>query len=152
MSLTIREARAADAGVIAEYNVRLAHESENKRLEADVVVAGVQALLESPEQGRYFVAERDGEVVGQLLITYEWSDWRNGLFWWIQSVYVPLQCRRSGVFSELYRHVTALAKASSEVCGIRLYVESENTRAQHTYSALGMTDTGYQVMEVEFER
>ena len=150
MSLIVREAHARDAHVIADYNTRLARESEDKCLEPDTIAAGVRALLDRPEHGQYFVAERDGKIVGQLLITYEWSDWRNGLFWWIQSVYVPAECRRSGVFSELYRHVTELAKESSEVCGVRLYVEGENTRAQHPYHALGMSDTGYQVMEVEF--
>lgn len=152
MTPTVREAQAEDAPVIADYNARLALESENKRLEHDVVVAGVQALLEQPAKGRYFVAERDEAIVGQLLITYEWSDWRNGLFWWIQSVYVPAESRRSGVFSELYRHVAALASEAPGVCGIRLYVEKENTHAQRTYNALGMSQTGYQVMEIEFER
>ena len=98
----------------------------------------------------YLVAEIGESIVGSLLITYEWSDWRNAWFWWIQSVYVPVEYRRSGVFSELYRHITELAKESSEVCGVRLYVEGENTPAQRTYRALGMNHTNYQVMEVEF--
>ncbi len=152
MTPNIREARADDAGVITDYNTRLAMESENKRLDPQIVLAGVKTLLEQPENGRYFVAERGGRVIGQLLITYEWSDWRNGLFWWIQSVYVQETERRSGVFSELYRHVSELAGNDETVCGIRLYVETENTRAQRTYATLGMATTGYQVMEVEFDR
>ena len=119
-------------------------------MESNTIAAGVRTVLSRPEYGQYFLAEREGEIVGQVLITHEWSDWRNGLFWWIQSVYVPVEYRRSGVFSELYRHITELAKESSEVCGVRLYVEGENTPAQRTYRALGMNHTNYQVMEVEF--
>ena len=152
MTVKIREAGLDDAAVIADYNARLAQESEDKHLDPETVLAGVLALLEQPQKGRYFVAERDGDVVGQLLITYEWSDWRNGLFWWIQSVYVSETHRRAGIFSDLYRHVSGLASNDTNVCGIRLYVEEENTRAQSTYSSLGMNDTGYQVMEVEFKR
>ena len=150
MSLIVRKAHAGDAHVIADYNTRLARESEAKCLESNTIVAGVRTVLGRPEHGQYFLAEREGEIVGQVLITHEWSDWRNGLFWWIQSVYVPAEYRRSGAFSELYRHVMELAKESSEVCGVRLYVEGENTLAQRTYRALGMNDTSYQVMEVEF--
>ena len=152
MSIVIREARPSDAEIIADYNSRLATESEGKRLDEETVAAGVCALIEQPQNGRYYVAERNGRLVGQLLITYEWSDWRNGLFWWIQSVYVESSNRRSGVFSNLYRHVVQLAENDPGVCGIRLYVEEENARAQRTYDALGMRNTGYQVMEVEFER
>ena len=152
MTASIREARPGDAEIIAAYNVRLARESEARELSQDTVLAGVRALIDSPENGRYFVAEQDGEVLGQLLITFEWSDWRNGLFWWIQSVYVSATHRREGVFSRLYEHVAGLAAHEDGVCGIRLYVEEDNTRAHSTYRSLGMSNTGYQVMEVEFER
>ena len=150
MSLIVRKAHAGDSQVIADYNTRLARESEVKCLESNTIAAGVRTVLSRPEYGQYFLAEREDEIVGQVLITHEWSDWRNGLFWLFQSVYVPVEYRRSGVFSELYRHITELAKESSEVCGVRLYVEGENTPAQRTYRALGMNHTNYQVMEVEF--
>ena len=152
MTPSIREALLDDAQAIAAYNIRLARETEARELAPDIVLAGVRALIQSPENGRYFVALRDGEVVGQLLITFEWSDWRNGLFWWIQSVYVSAPHRREGVFSQLYEYVSGLARQDPGICGIRLYVEEDNSRAHSTYQALGMSTTGYQVMEEEFER
>ncbi len=136
--------------IITEFNCRLAEESENKQLDQDTVIAGVTALLDSADRGRYYVAEIDSEVIGQLLITYEWSDWRNGLFWWIQSVYVAPSYRRSGVFSSLYKTVSDLARDDPAVCGLRLYVEEENERAQSTYASLGMSRTRYEVMELDF--
>jgi ribosomal protein S18 acetylase RimI-like enzyme len=145
----IRLAAPADAPIIAEFNQRLAAETEDKTLAAELIQSGVLALMADAGRGRYFLAELNGQVVGQLMITYEWSDWRNGLFWWIQSVYVTPAARRNGVFSALYRHVAALARESG-ACGIRLYVESANSRAQQTYRAMGMTNTTYQVMEAEF--
>jgi ribosomal protein S18 acetylase RimI-like enzyme len=135
---------------IADFNGRLADESEGKQLDRDTVVAGVTSLFETKARGRYFVAEIDGQIVGQLLITFEWSDWRNGLFWWIQSVYVVAEHRRAGIFSSLYRTISENAKLDPQVCGIRLYVEKENTRARDTYLALGMSETGYQVMEIDY--
>ena len=135
--------------MIAEFNQRLATETEDKTLADELIQSGVEALLADPGRGRYFLAELDGQVVGQLMITYEWSDWRNGLFWWIQSVYVTPAARRNGVFSTLYRHVSLQARKSG-ACGIRLYVEMANTRAQQTYKAMGMVNTTYQVMEAEF--
>src|SRR4051794_2531126 len=123
MNVTIRAARAADAEVIAEFNRRMALETENKTLDPNVLSAGVQAMLQDPARGRYFVAEMSGEVVGQLGVTLEWSDWRNGNFWWIQSVYVAQTARRQGVFRALYQHVLQEAKQASNVIGVRLYVE-----------------------------
>jgi RimJ/RimL family protein N-acetyltransferase len=151
MTTIVRLARPADAERIAEFNRCLAEESESKRLAAEVVLAGVRALFAHPQHGRYYVAERGGEIVGQLLVTFEWSDWRNGLFWWIQSVYVAPSDRRSGVFSTIYKHVARLAQQDPSVCGLRLYVEDENVRAQRAYAALGMSHAGYRVMETEFE-
>jgi ribosomal protein S18 acetylase RimI-like enzyme len=130
----------------------MAEETEGRRLDPAVVGPGVAAVLGSPEKGRYWVAETAGVVVGQLMVTYEWSDWRNGLLWWIQSVYVHPDYRRKGVFSSLYRHVESLAADEPAVCGIRLYVENENRRAQQTYAALGMTKPGYVVMESMLHR
>jgi ribosomal protein S18 acetylase RimI-like enzyme len=139
----------ADAAMIADFNQRLAEESEGKKLAGHQIRPGVKALLSDPNLGRYFLAEIDGDVVGQLMITYEWSDWRNGLFWWIQSVYVDPAARRNGVFSTLYQHTTALAR-SEGACGVRLYVEKDNNKAQHTYRSVGFIDTNYRVMETEF--
>ena len=150
MTAIFRPAKPTDTPVIAKFNCLLAEESENKHLDPETVVAGVTALFERAERGQYYVAETDGEIVGQLLITYEWSDWRNGLFWWIQSVYVAPKYRRTGVFSGLYKKVSELAQSDASVCGIRLYVEEENDRARETYTSLGMSQAGYQVMEIEF--
>ena len=150
VTATIRPATPADTQTIAEFNCRLAEESEGKQLDLETVISGVSALFTSATLGRYYVAETDGKVVGQLLVTYEWSDWRNGLFWWIQSVYVTPAHRRSGVFSSLFRKVSNVARDDSSVCGLRLYVEKGNQRAHDTYVALGMSQAGYQVMEVDF--
>src|SRR5438105_2310221 len=117
MPLTLRRATLADAPVIAEYNQRLAHETEGRSLDPPVIAAGVRAVLSDPERGRYFVAERDGAVVGQLMITTEWSDWRNGWIWWIQSVYVRMDARRQGVFRALYEHALAAARGEPQVVG-----------------------------------
>jgi ribosomal protein S18 acetylase RimI-like enzyme len=143
----IREAQASDGSTIAAYNSRMAEETEGRTLSPDIVGPGVQALLDDPAYGRYWIAEASGETIGQLMVTYEWSDWRNGMIWWIQSVYVHPDWRRKGVFSALYRHVESLAAAEPGVIGLRLYVEENNKRAQRTYEALGMTKPSYLVME-----
>ena len=150
MSITVRDATAADADGIARSNVAMALEAEHKQLDPAVVDAGVRAVFDDAARGRYFVAERDGRVVGQLMITCEWSDWRNGLFWWIQSVYVDPSARRGGVFRALYAHVERLARGDGAVCGLRLYVDRDNRRAQETYRRCGMLDSGYLVMEVDY--
>jgi ribosomal protein S18 acetylase RimI-like enzyme len=146
MSIRIRRATPADEEVVAAFNAALAWESEHKRLDEAVLRAGVRAALADPAKGFYFLAERDGEAVGQTGVTFEWSDWRNGWYWWVQSVYVREDARRRGVFTALYRHVEALALADPGVIGIRLYVERENARAQETYRALGLTEEGYYLM------
>ena len=150
--MRIREARPSDADTIVDFNTRMALETEGRPLAAELIGPGVAAVLEDPAKGRYWVAEADGEIIGQLLVTYEWSDWRNGMFWWIQSVYIRGDYRRKGVFSALHRHLESRARVSKEVCGIRLYVERNNRRAQKTYLALGMTSPGYQVMEIDFRK
>ena len=150
MTVVVRPAQSADTSVISEFNCRLASESEDRHLDQYRVAIGVAALLKSTGRGQYFVAEVDGAVVGQLLITYEWSDWRNGMFWWIQSVYVTEEHRRSGIFSGLYQTVSKLAKQDPTVCGLRLYVEQENDGARDTYLSRGMSMTGYEVMEIDF--
>jgi GNAT superfamily N-acetyltransferase len=151
-NIRIRDARPPDAAVIARFNVKMAMETECRPLDPGLVNPGVAAVLADASKGRYWVAELDGEVIGQLLVTYEWSDWRNGAFWWIQSVYVRSDSRRKGVFSLLHRHVESIARATPDVCGLRLYVERDNQRAQKTYLALGMSAPGYQVMEVDFRK
>jgi GNAT superfamily N-acetyltransferase len=152
MELKIREAALADAPVIAAFNVRLAEESEGLRLEPGTVRAGVAAELTDPTKGVYYVAEMEGEVVGQLMITYEWSDWRNGTIWWIQSVYVKPEFRRAGVFRALFNHVRTLAQGRKDVCTLRLYVHAENDRARQSYARLGMTRTQYEIFELDLRQ
>jgi len=146
----VRQARLSDAPFIVNANVCLALETEGKHLPLDRVTAGVTALLSDESKGTYFIAEADGQVAGQLLITREWSDWRNGHFWWIQSVYVVEQFRGAGVFRALFEQVHALAKAQPDVCGIRLYMEAHNNRARQAYERLGLKQTDYQVFEKDF--
>lgn len=151
MHLTIRPAHPGDTDVICEFNRLMAKETENKDLDPAVLRPGVAAMIADPHKGRYFVAEGEGGViVGQLGITLEWSDWRNGNFWWIQSVYVAKDARRNGVFRKLYEHVQSAARQANDVIGVRLYVEHDNAVAQATYRKLGMVMTGYQVMEELF--
>jgi ribosomal protein S18 acetylase RimI-like enzyme len=146
--LLLRPATPADAATIAEFNRCLAWESERVTLDAATLLAGVTAGLTDRHKGFYTVVERDGAIVGQTLVTFEWSDWRNGWFWWIQSVYVREDARRGGVFRALYRHIEQLAAADPTVIGLRLYVEAENERAKRTYRSLGMTDTNYGLLEI----
>jgi len=143
----IRRACAGDADAIAGFNIAMAHETEGKRLLPEVVGRGVRRLLAEPALGFYLVAEVDREVIATLMVTTEWSDWRNGRFWWIQSVYVQPAWRRRGVFRSLYAHVTEAAAREPDVCGFRLYVERENHDAQATYRAMGMRETDYLLLE-----
>jgi len=149
-SLVIRNATRADVSVIAEFNAAMALESEGLRLDPATVLRGVEHAVAHPEQGRYFLAVLDGRVVGQLMITCEWSDWRAGAFWWVQSVYVHPDFRGRGVFRRLYRQVESLARQDPGVCGIRLYVHHDNHRAIATYRKLGMTPTDYRVYEADW--
>jgi ribosomal protein S18 acetylase RimI-like enzyme len=144
---TVRRARATDAPIIVEYNYRLAQETEAKTLDRATLTAGVAAGLADPAKALYFVAEEDGAVIGQVMVTYEWSDWRNGCIWWIQSVYVRADWRGKGVFRSLYEHVHRMAIAAGNVVALRLYVEEENHAAQQTYQKLGMSRPGYFVLE-----
>lgn len=150
MPYVIRNALPGDAATIAAFNNGIAVETEDRSLDPAVINPGVADILGDTSKGRYWVAEHDGVIVGQIMVTYEWSDWRNGTMWWIQSVYVHPDHRRHGVFSSLYRHVESLAKQSPGVCGLRLYVEEQNTRAQATYESLGMVKPGYLVMQTVF--
>jgi ribosomal protein S18 acetylase RimI-like enzyme len=145
--MRIRLARTGDAPDIIAFNAAMALETEGKRLFPEVIGAGVRSLLRRPKAGFYLLAETRARIVGVLMITTEWSDWRNGAFWWIQSVYVRPEFRRQGVYRRLYQHVQGLANKDRRVCGFRLYVERENRRAQATYRALGMEKTRYLVFE-----
>jgi GNAT superfamily N-acetyltransferase len=147
----IRGARADDQAVLVGFNAALALETEGKRLLPAALARGVGAVLRDAARGRYLVAERDGRVVGSLLLTLEWSDWRDGWFWWIQSVYVDPDHRRQGVYGALYAHVLAEARGSADVAGVRLYVESSNATARAVYERLGMSPTSYRMYEVDFQ-
>lgn len=148
-NLAIRCATAADTAHLVEWNAAMAAETEAKTLDRAVLAAGVSAVLAEPRRGFYLVAERDGQAIGGLLVTYEWSDWRNGDFFWIQSVYVIDSARRSGVFRALYAAVEQRAREAGAV-GLRLYVETENARAQQTYAGLGMQRCHYHMYERAF--
>jgi ribosomal protein S18 acetylase RimI-like enzyme len=146
---TIRPAKLEDLEAIVTGNVALAEESEQLRLNEETLRAGVRALLDARAPGRYWIAESDGAVVGQLLITFEWSDWRNRMVWWIQSVYVAPTARGRGVFRALYEHAKREAQAQG-AGGLRLYVDVTNRRAQAVYAALGMKGDHYRVFEDMF--
>ena len=146
-SLSIRLATVADIPDLLAWNSAMAWETEHKRLDPAVLERGIAGVLEQPRRGFYLIAERDGVAVGGLLLTYEWSDWRNGDFWWIQSVYVIPAARRGGVFRALYAEVERRAAAAGAV-GLRLYVETENRHAQATYAGLGMQRCHYFMYEM----
>ena len=145
--MIIRKATPADRDSIVAFNQAMAHETENKTLPEDKIVPGVSRVLNDENLGFYLVAEVDNIIVGSLMVTYEWSDWRNGTFFWVQSVYVLPEHRRTGVYSALYKQVIALADQREDVCGYRLYVEKENEIAQKTYESLGMQETHYLMYE-----
>lgn len=145
--IQIRQATEADAEVVARFNELMALETESRRLDPKTIRAGVSAALADPSRGVYFLAESAGEVVGQLLVTLEWSDWRSGWFWWIQSVFVRESHRRGGVYRLLHEHVRHQAKLRGDVRGIRLYVDADNTRAQEVYRKMGMAKTHYHLYE-----
>ncbi|HEX9492656.1 MAG TPA: GNAT family N-acetyltransferase [Thermoanaerobaculia bacterium] len=145
MQIHYRGGRRDDANAIVDFQQAMARETEEVTLDRDVVTRGVQAVFDDPSRGRYFVAEAEGRVVASLLITYEWSDWRNGVVWWIQSVYVGPEYRKRGVYAGLYSHVKQTADAS--VKGIRLYVDRRNKPAQEVYRRLGMDGDHYLVFE-----
>jgi ribosomal protein S18 acetylase RimI-like enzyme len=147
MPLSIRRAGPEDAATVIEFNRLLAAESEGKTLDVAVLAAGVAAGLAESRKSVYFLAEEDGVALGQIMFTTEWSDWRNGWFWWIQSVYVRPAARRRGVFRALFEHVQQAARAEGNVIGLRLYVERDNHTAQETYRRLGMDAAGYLVFE-----
>jgi ribosomal protein S18 acetylase RimI-like enzyme len=143
----IRLANNQDAPAIAQFNIAMALETEGKRLMPNVIGAGVANLIANPERGFYLVCEGQAGPMASLMITTEWSDWRNGNFWWIQSVYVKPEFRKQGIYRSMYEHLKALSLADGNVCGFRLYVEKDNVTAQKTYRSLGMSETDYLVYE-----
>lgn len=149
-SIQIRQAVKSDAEEIAAFNALMALETENRTLDSQTLRNGVEAVFNDPSKGVYYVAVEGGSVIGQLMITYEWSDWRNGNFWWIQSVYVRRESRGKGVYRALHEHVHQLARERKDVCGLRLYVDGHNNRAKETYARLGMTKTEYELFEIDF--
>eukprot|EP00744_Colponema_vietnamica_P030371 GILI01047335.1.p1 GENE.GILI01047335.1~~GILI01047335.1.p1 ORF type:complete len:181 (+),score=16.57 GILI01047335.1:31-573(+) len=167
MSITVRPATREDVPVLADFNIGIAFETEGKHLPPAVITAGVAGIFDNPSRGFYIVAEIDGELAGCTMITYEWSDWRAGDFWWIQSVYVTPKHRRKGVFRALYNEVKRQAESTPGVCGnhffkssfpakltylagLRLYVDADNKTAQNSYSSLGMEESRYKFFELEF--
>ncbi len=145
--IQVRLARARDAARIVRFNNAMAMETESRTLAEATVNAGVEAVFSSSDKGFYVVAERGGDVVGALMVTYEWSDWRNGFFWWIQSVYVAPEFRRLGVYRRLYEFIIDRAQSAGDVYGFRLYVERDNAIAQKVYANLGMSETDYLMFE-----
>jgi len=150
MTVRIRAAARDDVFRLCDWNAAMAHETEHKVLDAARLRAGVEGMLAHSARGFYLVAEGDGEAVGSAMVTYEWSDWRNGNFWWIQSVYVLPQARRQGVFRALHAAIAERARAAGAI-GLRLYVDLDNASAQATYAALGMQRCHYALYESEFE-
>ena len=147
--MKIRKADKNDFEIIAEYNYNLAYETEDKKLDKDILIKGVKRILSDETKGIYHVCEVDGKVVGQIMYTYEWSDWRNGTFLWVQSVYVHKDYRGKGIFKALYNKVKEICDSSDEYVGIRLYVERENYNAQKTYQKIGMSECNYYMYEYE---
>jgi len=143
----VRPGRPEDADTIVRFQVEMARETEGIDLDEPTVADGVRAVLADPGKGRYYVAEVDGDVAGSLLVTPEWSDWRNGTVLWIQSLYVRPEYRRAGAFRALYEYLRALVEADDTLFGIRLYVATSNAAAQRAYEAMGMDGEHYQLYE-----
>ena len=149
-ALGLRRGTPADVDTVAGFNVTMARETEGVSLDPEVVRAGVAAVFADDSKGFYLLATRGDAVVGQLMVTYEWSDWRNGVIFWIQSVYVSPSSRRTGVYRALYDSVVTTAKGRADVAGVRLYVHHDNHPAQATYRSLGMHEGPYRLFEVDF--
>lgn len=147
--MSIRKANLNDVETIAKFNYNLAYETENKELNMDVLRKGVENLIKDNSKGQYYVYTIDEKIVGQIMHTYEWSDWRNKTFLWVQSVYVDKEHRKKGVFKSLYNHVKSFCDNDDSIGGIRLYVEKQNKNAQSTYKSLGMIECEYDMYEYE---
>lgn len=145
--MKIRLARKEDASAMVEFNQAMALETEGKTLDSQILTDGVKAVFDDDKKGFYIVAEDEGKIVGGLMVTFEWSDWRDGWFWWIQSVYILPKFRGKRIYSFLYQFVKEEARKQGDVCGFRLYVEKENRQAQKVYEKLGMEETHYLMYE-----
>ncbi|OGU11648.1 MAG: GNAT family N-acetyltransferase [Ignavibacteria bacterium GWB2_35_12] len=146
-NINIRTGELKDKETLVKFNIALAKESEKIKLSNEVVEKGVEAVLQNSNLGFYLLAEKDEQIIASLMITNEWSDWRNGMFWWIQSVYVLPDYRRKGIYSKLYEHIKELVSVKANVLGFRLYVEKNNNTAITTYKSLGMKKTAYRLFE-----
>lgn len=152
-SFTVRRGTAADVEALVSFNQAMALETEDKILSADTLRPGVAGVFDDEDRGFYLVAasQISDAVVGGLMVTFEWSDWRNGYFWWVQSVYVQRDWRGCGIYRTLYAKVKEMARAAGGVCGVRLYVERDNAVARQVYEQLGMHETAYRLYEEEFD-
>ena len=148
--ILIRRARRSDGSTIARFNAAMGKETEGIILDQKRLLTGVQAILRDPTKGFYLVAEVNARIIGQMMITREWSDWRNGFFWWIQSVYVFPRHRRGGVYRALHEYVITLGRKRKDICGLRLYVDRHNRRAKKVYEKLGMRKSRYEMFEEDF--
>ena len=147
--MTIRIAGKADIDALVDFNRAMALETEGKTLSAEILKPGVEAVFHDTNKGFYVVADTDGSIVGGLLVTFEWSDWRNKWFWWIQSVYITPEWRGKSLYRSMYDFVKSLAEDRGDVCGFRLYVEHDNENARHVYDAVGMHQSHYLMYEEE---
>ena len=148
--ISIREGTISDATLISNFQQHMALETESKNLDKYTVLKGVEKVLASSDRGFYIIAEVASKVIGSLMVTFEWSDWRNGWFFWIQSVFVEQSYRRQGIYRLMHNEVINRCKESKDCCGIRLYVERDNINAQKVYKNLGMHETDYYLFEEEF--
>jgi ribosomal protein S18 acetylase RimI-like enzyme len=147
MKIIVRDANAQDKQAIIDFQMEMALETETLKLDRDILTQGVSSVLSDNNRARYFIAESDRMAVGMLMITYEWSDWRNGWVWWIQSVYTKPGFRKMGIYKMLYDHVKGLVNASDNIRGLRLYVDKRNVPAQKVYESLGMSGEHYTTYE-----
>jgi ribosomal protein S18 acetylase RimI-like enzyme len=145
--MNIRPAKKEDINALIEFNQAMALETEGKTLESPILKSGVESVFQSEDKGFYVVAEEEGKIVGGLMVTFEWSDWRDNWFWWIQSVYILPEMRGRKIYSRLYEFVKSKALEQKNVCGFRLYVEKDNARAQAVYEKLGMESSHYLMYE-----
>jgi GNAT superfamily N-acetyltransferase len=152
MEITIRKAVPSDVDVLVHFNRAMAEETEEKSLVLSSLSAGVRAAIDDASKGFYLLAEVGGKPAGSLLVTTEWSDWRNAQYWWIQSVYVSPPYRRRGVYKALHRRVERLARSAGDVCGLRLYVDAGNSAAKSVYERLGMSRSRYLMFEAKLTR
>lgn len=147
MSIQFREAQSKDSAKIFQFQLAMALETEGQKLQEDLCQKGVEAVFQNPSLGSYYVCESGPKIIGSLLITHEWSDWRNGMVWWIQSVYIEPEFRGKKIFSQFYQFIKSKAQANPQIRGLRLYVDQRNTHAQSVYKSIGMDGEHYKVFE-----